>query len=112
VENKTINILGEEWKIEFRKESEDDKLTEVDGYCDCTIRTIVCGKFVKDSKMSLSDLNNITMRILRHEIIHAMLYESGLKANCNWAKNEECVDWIALQFPKLLEIFKKEGIDK
>lgn len=24
-----------------------------------------------------------------------------------WAKNEEIVDWIALQFPKLLKAFKE-----
>lgn len=111
MKDRTINILGEEWKIEFRKESEDVKLETIDGYCDVTIRTIVVACLVPDSQ-SLDDLAVVTKKILRHEIVHAILYECGLRENSFWAKNEECVDWIAIQFPKLLEIFKKEGIDK
>lgn len=47
---------------------------------------------------------------LRHEIVHAFLAESGLSESslqyCNgWAKNEEMVDWIAFQFPKMLKAF-------
>lgn len=42
---------------------------------------------------------------MRHEIVHAYLYESGLAENslsvANWATNEEMVDWIARQFPKI-----------
>ena len=43
---------------------------------------------------------------LRHEIVHAFFNESGLKESSNgcesgWAKNEEMVDWIALQLPKI-----------
>ena len=48
---------------------------------------------------------------IRHEIIHAFLNESGLGWNTfaqekAWAKNEEMVDWIAIQFPKILKAFK------
>lgn len=43
---------------------------------------------------------------LRHEIIHAYLFESGLNANSNkfeqgWATNEEMIDWFAIQLPKI-----------
>lgn len=49
---------------------------------------------------------------LRHEIVHAFLSESGLSDSSfqytgGWAKNEEMVDWIALQFPKLLKVFEE-----
>jgi hypothetical protein len=49
---------------------------------------------------------------LRHEITHAFLNESGLMdsalvADCSWAKNEEMVDWIAMQFPKLLKAMQE-----
>ena len=45
-------------------------------------------------------------------MIHAFLAESGLSANAlsnytSWAENEEMVDWIAIQFPKILEVFKE-----
>lgn len=42
---------------------------------------------------------------MRHEIVHAYLFESGLTecsgAVNSWAINEEMVDWIASQFPKM-----------
>lgn len=48
---------------------------------------------------------------LRHEIIHAFLAESGLWGSSEpakaWAMNEEMIDWIALQFPKILKAFKE-----
>ena len=46
--------------------------------------------------------------VKRHELIHAFLYESGLDA-CSWANNEEMVDWIAIQFPKLFKAFQEVG---
>lgn len=42
--------------------------------------------------------------VLRHEIIHAYFFESGL---LDYGTNEQLVDWIVLQFPKMLETFKR-----
>lgn len=48
---------------------------------------------------------------LRHEIVHAFLNESGLKESASkcdiWSKNEEMVDWIAIQFPKILKVYEQ-----
>jgi len=49
---------------------------------------------------------------LRHELVHAFLNESGLMWNSftpdkAWAKNEEMVDWIAIQSPKLFKVFRE-----
>ena len=38
--------------------------------------------------------------VVRHEIVHAFLYESGLS---EYAQDEQLVDWIAMQFPKIEE---------
>ena len=47
--------------------------------------------------------------VLRHELIHAFLFESGLDQNSNlcesWAINEEMVDWMAIQMPKIMNIY-------
>jgi hypothetical protein len=45
-------------------------------------------------------------RILRHEITHAFLFESGLNWDSSvlqdgWATNEEMVDWFAIQGEKI-----------
>ena len=52
-------------------------------------------------------------RVLRHEIIHSYLEESGLAASSNmssaWAHNEEMVDWLAIQSPKIFVTFQEVG---
>ena len=51
---------------------------------------------------------------VRHEVIHAYLMESGLNGSANqtdcWARNEEMVDWFALQMPKLINTFCELGV--
>jgi hypothetical protein len=43
-------------------------------------------------------------RIIRHEIIHAFFFESGLSEYTN---NEQLVDFLAYQIPKMVKIFEK-----
>lgn len=101
-----VNILGTEYEIITKaKESEYPTLSNCDGYTDSSIKQIVVKKIEPD-KGSLEDLKMYERKVLRHEIIHAFLYESGLDGNC-WARNEEIVDWIALQSEKMFDIFKK-----
>lgn len=42
--------------------------------------------------------------VMRHEMIHAAFFESGLPDYC---ADETLVNWIAMQFPKLVELFKE-----
>ena len=42
--------------------------------------------------------------VFRHEITHAMLFESGFE---EFAYNEELVNWFAIQSPKLFKLFQK-----
>ena len=110
-----VDILGAEYTIYYKTNKEDSLLKNVDGYCDYTTKEIV----VKEAKREVGDLGNfkrIKNRILRHELIHAFLYESGLWCNSygvdKWAENEEMTDWIAIQYPKINKVFKLLGIDK
>ena len=55
---------------------------------------------------------NLNKKKLRHEIVHAFLFESGLSSNTHgiygaWAENEEMVDWIAIQSPKIFKVFQE-----
>ncbi|MGC4018390.1 MAG: hypothetical protein QM793_03615 [Muricomes sp.] len=107
-----VNILGTEYKIIIADEEDKPKLKEVDGYMDQSIKEIVVGKF-EQNLMSISDLESYTKRVMRHEIIHAFLYESGLWNNSGnvtaWGQSEEITDWIAIQFPKLQKAFEEAG---
>lgn len=106
------NILGTEYTVEFRKD--DPKLQEnADGYCDTSIKLIVVEDFEPD-EMSKEDLEGYKLQVLRHEIIHAFMFESGLDANSccfegGWATNEEMIDWFAIQSPKIFKALKDVG---
>jgi len=112
-----VGVLGTIYSIESKTKEEDNILNEngIAGYCDEVDKRIVLldlsvDEDYKDESDEYRRL--LTNSILRHEIVHAFLNESGLSYNslsCNesWAKNEEMVDWIALQFPKLLKAFKE-----
>jgi hypothetical protein len=101
-EDISCNIMGTDWTITWRTKEEDPHLVECDGYCDSSIRTIIVAWFEWDG-MNHNDMAAYTAKVIRHEMIHAMLYESGLDVNTarQWARNEEMVDWIAIQLPKM-----------
>lgn len=104
---KKINILGTKWTIEETTQEKNKNLEGVDGFCDTSIKKCVVEEMkptgVIREKKNLAEYKK---SVIRHEIIHAFLFESGLDC-CSWGHNEEMVDWIAIQFPKLLEAFKE-----
>lgn len=106
-----VNILGEEYTIIECTKEEDSFLDKCDGYCDKTTRKIVIVKEKPDSE--LGDWEVYRKKVLRHEIVHAFLFESGLHENFEhareWGHEETMVDWIAAQFPKMLKTFKEAG---
>ena len=104
----TVDILGVEYTIKESNKVEDVNLENCDGYCDHSTKTIVIDTF-QDSPNSLKDLETYRKLVIRHEMVHAFLFESGL-GGCSWAKDEEIVDWIAAQFPKMLNTFKELNV--
>lgn len=107
-----VNILGTEYEIIMDALKEEyPKLKKCTGYTDFSIKQIVISKLERD-EMTITDLEWFRRKVLRHELIHAFLYESGLAENSDYAENEEMVDWIAMQFEKMLEIFTKLKIIK
>ncbi len=110
-ENKTIDILGTAYTIRFDV-PESEMPESADGCMDQSVHTIKVAGF-ETNRNTLQDIDSYIKKILRHEIIHAFLYESGLWNNSvdvqAWAQNEEITDWIAIQSPKLFKAFKEAG---
>ena len=100
----TVDVLGTVYSIEQSNQIVDDNLNNMDGYCDHSIKKIVIDTF-NNSPGSMQNLDEYRKQVIRHELIHAFLFESGLDGN-SWAKEEEIVDWIACQFPKLMKTFE------
>lgn len=103
----TVDVLGTKYNITESNSVKDISLNNADGYCDYSTKQIVIDTF-QDSPGSLADLDKYKKQVVRHELIHAFLFESGLGAE-SWGTNEEIVDWIAFQFPKIAEAFAKVG---
>lgn len=103
-----VNVLGTIYTIERRAEKDDKKLEGLGGYTDVYQQLIVIRTDwnEKPNEKMLKD-------ILRHEIIHAFTYESGLWDNSNkvdvWATNEEMIDWIAIQGLKIYKAWTEAG---
>lgn len=103
-----VNILGTEYTIENMTSSACKALEECAGFCDKTSKRIVINK--KDENCDLDNFEEYRKKVLRHEIIHAFLFESGLHENFRhneWGHDETTIDWIAVQFPKMLKAFKE-----
>lgn len=105
-----LNILGSEWNVEYRNVDADSLLKEDDGYTDPSVRLIVIAN--KREDCSIQDYKYMQRENLRHEIVHAFLFESGLGFNLEhneFGHEETMIDWIAIQFPKILKVFKEAG---
>lgn len=109
-EPKVISVLGTDIQILFREANKDPKLLSCVGYFDQSKHLIVV-KIMEPDATSLGDLERYQKEVLRHEIIHAFLYESGIDACStsaeNWGTNEEMVDWIAIQSPQIFKVFQE-----
>ena len=97
-----LNILGTEYRVVIN----DDECMEsnADGLCKFYEKEIVLRS---PENMLEPDCSNETKEIRmkevkRHEIIHAFFAESGL---FDYSDNEQLVQWLAIQFPKMLKTF-------
>ena len=99
-----VNVLGTEYNLIESNEANDERLKGKDGYCDTTTKECVVDEMQGTGPDMKKNLQEYKKAVKRHELIHAFLHESGLDI-CSWAENEEMVDWIAIQFPKMLKAF-------
>lgn len=112
----TVNVLGTDYKIIFKKYADDEAFERlsIDGYCNGHTKEIaICDLTSKDAWKHESDtsIKETHKEILRHEIVHAFLNESGLQDSTfaydgGWSKCEEMVDWIAIQGLKIYAAWK------
>lgn len=115
----TVNILGTPYEIIVKKYDEEEAFERrsIDGICDgwakeivvCDMSTYKGWEHEPDRTIAAAQKET-----LRHEIVHAFLNESGLMSsagrhNAAWAENEEMVDWIALQGPKIYAAWQEAG---
>ena len=90
-----VNILGTTYEIEKLDVKDSCMLkNNADAYVDYTKKKIFLHK--DDVMINAS---------LRHELVHAFMYEAGIEFGYQF-HNEDVVNYIATIFPKLEEAFK------
>lgn len=114
-----LDIMGTPWEISVRDYCDDPYFKEFNasGYCSNPEKLIVLCDAKTDPEKEREDeyfLKENMKTCLRHEIVHAFLYESGLGESATrpheaWSVHEEMVDWIAQQTPKIYKTFEKAG---
>ncbi len=108
---KTVNVLGTDYKIFFRSINDDETFDICDGYTDWTTKEIAVRAEHEKEIGTLNDMNCYVKKVLRHEIVHAFLFESGLAESSGeteaWAKNEAMVDWFAYQGGKIYKAWEE-----
>ena len=105
-----INVLGTEYDVDLLEERDETmQAMNCDGYVDDSIKEIKVLKIKKDNDVTKKkEPIKYQNTILRHEIIHAFLYESGIDSGMQF-HNEECVDFFAMQLPKIIKIFEESN---
>lgn len=102
----TVNVLGTEYKVITAKEDDIiNNMEEIDGECNVFDKEII----IRDKKYIALDSHTNTGKdeafdiVLRHEVAHAVMYESGFDKY----DDEALVDWIARMLPKIEDIVSK-----
>lgn len=113
----TVNILGTPYTIKRVNAGQDEYMEKMSfgGYCNGNDKEIVILNLKTTEEWKNEPektIKNQEAETMRHEIIHAFLNESGLQWSSfvpdkAWAKNEEMVDWFAIQSPKIYRAFQE-----
>lgn len=111
--SRVVNVLGTEYRIYLDVPSdEDEAMKTYAGYCDNTAHIIAVA--ARDEETDIDNWADYQRRVIRHELVHAFLFESGLGADAIWhvegqTHPEQTVDWLARQFPKMARAFEQAG---
>ena len=96
-----VNILGTEYEIKKLTKEEYPKLEtmEANGLAELYTKQLIIDKDMNpNTGEEYSNFEAYERRTLRHEIIHAFFFESGMRDYCS---DEALVDWIAIQIQKM-----------
>lgn len=104
-----VNILGTEYKLIKHEHKEDDeRFKDYDGWCDTSVKEIHVLMEFEGDKANREYVKN---KIIRHEILHAFMYESGQDIESHWGLNEQLIDFLAIQIPKMIKAFEETEVN-
>lgn len=104
---KKVSILGTEYLIAYRTEEEWPKFKTMNasGMAELYSKELVINKDdMVEEEQTFDNLREYELKVLRHEMVHAFLFESGMT---DYYDDERLVDWIAVQIPKMVKAMRE-----
>lgn len=100
-----MKILGTEYTVKI--DTDECKKENADGLCNRFTKTIYIRSVgdMLDGDATPDDRINRFNQVLRHEAVHAYMYESGMEQY----DDEVIVDWIAMMMPKISKSLEEKG---
>lgn len=105
-----VTVLGTAYAVKIIPTDMDKQLRKCDGYCDEDMKRIVVDDLTDYDCYEAAARDRRVKQNIRHELIHAFLFESGLGHNFEHkpiGHEETIVDWIALMLPKINDACRK-----
>ena len=109
IDGKIVNVLGTIYTVRVEDSTKNPKMKNANGLCEMYSKELVVDP-IEDQNGCYENLEGFKRRVVRHELIHAFFAESGLRSNSDYAENEELVDWIAIQLPKIAKACEVLGV--
>ena len=104
MKNFKVNILGTDYEVKYLELKDEG----IDGDCDSTTHII---RVRTDNTNNLGNMKELQKVTLRHELIHAFLFESGLGFSWQhpeqFGHDETTIDWFARMSPKIFKLFQE-----
>ena len=94
-----ISILGTDYEIIV--DNDNPKMKDSDGLCEWVSKKIIITDSYRSDEDALENIDEYIHKVIRHEAFHALFAEMGIK---KWMQDEELVDMLAMQYPKIRKI--------
>ena len=98
-----VKILGTVYGLYIDYAVDNPKLQTTNAYVEPWTKKLVFEPQTKDAR-TVEAVSEYVAKVVRHEIVHAMLNESGLPL---YSQDEPLVEWIAYQLPQLSRACKE-----
>lgn len=94
-----LDVLGTEYEILVQNDN--PKMKCSDGFCEWVSKKIIITDSYRNDEDVLENIDDYIHKVIRHEAFHALFAEMGIK---KWMQDEELVDMLAMQYPKIRKI--------
>ena len=112
-----ISVMGSEFEIIYTTEEEDPTIKGKSGVCYSLLQKIKIDQYIylDDADGSVAEAEKASkllslLAILRHEIIHAFFFQSGLDTQCSFAVDEMLIDWLSLKMPEIVDVMNENHL--